>query len=41
LEHYYLSVNRELEAQHMAEAYASSMPTIPSDSDGVSDFHAF
>jgi MFS family permease len=41
LEHYYLSVNRELEAQHMSEAYASSMPTIPSDSDGVSDFHAF
>jgi MFS family permease len=33
LEHYYLSVNRELEAQHIAEEHASSTPTIPSDSD--------
>jgi MFS family permease len=32
LEHYYLSVNRELEAQHMVEEHASSTPTIPFDS---------
>jgi MFS family permease len=31
LERYYLCVNRELEAQHMAEAYASSTPTTPLD----------
>jgi MFS family permease len=33
LEHYYLSVNRELEAQHMVEEHTSSTPTIPLDSD--------
>jgi MFS family permease len=33
LEHYYLCVNRELEAQHMAEEHASSTPTIPLDLD--------
>jgi Transmembrane secretion effector len=27
LERYYLCVNRELEAQHMTEAHASSRPT--------------
>jgi hypothetical protein len=31
LERYYLCVNRELEAQHMAEAQASSTPTTPLD----------
>jgi MFS family permease len=33
LEHYYLCVNRELEAQHMAAEHASSTPTIPLDLD--------
>jgi hypothetical protein len=31
LERYYLCVNRELEAQRMAEAHASSTPTTPLD----------
>jgi MFS family permease len=31
LERYYLCVNRELEAQHIAEAHPSSMPTTPID----------
>jgi hypothetical protein len=33
LERYYLCVNRELEAQHVAQENASNTPTIPLDLD--------
>jgi hypothetical protein len=33
LEHYYLCVNKELEARRMAEEHTSSTPTIPLDFD--------